>query len=75
MHPARAFFASLSMSLLVLTLSYQAAAIPASFSKPAAMPKPKSDAWMDHASSVKGKKKKGDDKDDMSELAPLLSAS
>ena len=73
MHPARAFFASLSMSLLVLTLSYQAAAIPASFSKPEAMPKPTSDAWMDHASSVKVKK--GQDKDDMSEFAPLLSAS
>ena len=74
MHPARAFFASLSMSLLVLTLSYQAAAIPAAFNKPVAGPK--SDAWMDHASSVKGKKKKkGEDKDDMSELAPLLSVS
>jgi hypothetical protein len=73
MHPARAFFASLSMSLLVLTLSYQAAAIPAAFNKP--VPGPKSDAWMDNASSVKGKKKKGEDKDDMSELAPLLSAS
>ena len=74
MHPARAFFASLSMSLLVLTLSYQASAIPAAFTKPVAGPK--SDAWMDHASSVKGKKKKkGEDKDDMSELAPLLSAS
>jgi hypothetical protein len=73
MHPARAFFASLSMSLLVLTLSYQAAAIPAALTKPVAGPK--SDAWMDHASSVKGKKKKGEDKDDMSELAPLLSAS
>ena len=71
MHPARAFFASLSMSLLVLTLSYQAAAIPAAFTKP--MPKPKSDAWMDHASVKKAKK--GEDKDDMSELAPLLSVS
>ena len=71
MHPARAFFASLSMSLLVLTLSYQATAIPAALSKP--MPRPKSDAWMDHASSVKGKKK-DEDKDDMSELIPLLSA-
>ena len=72
MHPARAFFASLSMSLLVLTLSYQAAAIPAAFTP--AMPEPTSDAWMDHASSVKGKKK-GEDKDDMSELVPLLSVS
>lgn len=71
MHPVRAFFASLSMSLLVLTLSYQAAAIPAAFTPPT--PTPKSDAWMDHASSVNGKK--GQDKDDMSELAPLLSAS
>ncbi|HEX8062024.1 MAG TPA: hypothetical protein VF535_02305 [Allosphingosinicella sp.] len=72
MHPVRAFFASLSMSLLVLTLSYQAAAIPAALSKP--MPRPRSDAWMDHASSVKARKK-GEDKDDMSELAPLLTAS
>ena len=71
MHPVRAFLASLSMSLLALTLSYQAAAIPAAFTSPT--PKPKSDAWMDHASSVK--MKKGQDKDDMSELAPLLSAS
>jgi hypothetical protein len=71
MHPARAFFASLSMSLLVLTLSYQASAIPASLTPP--MPAPKSDAWMDNASSVKVKK--GQDKDDMSELVPLLSAS
>jgi hypothetical protein len=71
MHPVRAFFASLSMSLLVLTLSYQAAAIPAALTPP--MPTPKSDAWMDHASSVKVKK--GQDKDDMSEFAPLLSAS
>ena len=70
MHPARAFLASLSMSLLVLTLSYQAAAIPAALTPP--MPMPKSDAWMDHASSVKDKK---DAKDDMSELAPLLAAS
>lgn len=71
MHPVRAFFASLSMSLLVLTLSYQAAAIPAAFTPP--MPKPKSDAWMEHTSAVK--MKKGQDKDDMSELAPLLSVS
>jgi hypothetical protein len=71
MHPVRAFFASLSMSLLVLTLSYQAAAIPATMSKP--MPGPKTDAWMEHT-AVK-KVKKGEDKDDMSELAPLLSAS
>jgi hypothetical protein len=71
MHPVRAFLASLSMSLLVLTLSYQAAAIPAAMTKP--MPAPKSDAWMDHTSSVKVKK--GQDKDDMSELVPLLSVS
>jgi hypothetical protein len=71
MHPVRAFLASLSLSLLALTLSYQAAAIPAALTPPVAGPK--SDAWMDHASSVKGKK--GQDKDDMSELAPLLSAS
>jgi hypothetical protein len=71
MKPARAFFASMSMSLLVLTLSYQAMAIPATTKQP--MPKPKSDAWMDHASSVKVKK--GQDKDDMSELVPLLGVS
>ncbi|MET1110783.1 MAG: hypothetical protein ABWX67_04560 [Allosphingosinicella sp.] len=71
MRPVRAFFASLSLSLLALTLSYQASAIPAAFTEP--MPSPKSDAWMDHASSVKVKK--GQDKDDMSEFAPLLSAS
>ena len=71
MKPARAFFASMSVSLLVLTLSYQAAAIPATLAPPA--PRPASDAWMDHASAVKSKK--GEDKDDMSELAPLLSAS
>jgi hypothetical protein len=71
MRPVRAFFASLSMSLLVLTLSYQAAAIPAALAPP--MPSPKSDAWMDNASAAKVKK--GQDKDDMSELAPLLSAS
>ena len=71
MHPVRAFFASLSMSLLLLTLSYQAAAIPAAMSKPT--PGPKTDAWMEHT-AVK-KVKKGEDKDDMSELVPLLSAS
>lgn len=71
MKTARAFFASMSVSLLVLTLSYQATAIPASLTPP--MPTPASDAWMDNASAVKGKK--GQDKDDMSELAPLLSAS
>jgi hypothetical protein len=70
MKPARAFFASMSVSLLVLTLSYQAAAIPAALTPPT--PKPTTDAWMDHASAVKGK---SDAKDDMSELVPLLSAS
>jgi hypothetical protein len=71
MNPARAFFASMSVSLLALTLSYQATAIPATLTAPT--PKPGSDAWMDHASAVKSKK--GEDRDDMSELAPLLSAS
>ncbi|HYG48076.1 MAG TPA: hypothetical protein VD846_09055 [Allosphingosinicella sp.] len=71
MNPARAFFASMSVSLLVLTLSYQATAIPAALTAP--MPQPKSDAWMAHTSAVKIKK--GQDKDDMSELVPLLSAS
>ena len=70
MRPARAFFASMSVSLLVLTLSYQAAAIPAVMTPPT--PRPASDAWMDSASSVKGK---SDSKDDISELVPLLSAS
>ncbi|HYW16383.1 MAG TPA: hypothetical protein VE891_09560 [Allosphingosinicella sp.] len=71
MQPVRAFFASLSMSLLVLTLSYQATAIPAAMTPP--VPGPRSDAWMDHM-AVK-KVKKGEDKDDMSELVPLLSVS
>ena len=71
MKTARAFFASMSVSLLVLTLSYQATAIPATLAPPA--PQPASDAWMDNASAVKVKK--GQDKDDMSEFAPLLSAS
>ncbi len=71
MHPVRAFFASLSMSLLVLTLSYQASAIPAALTQP--LRNPKSDAWMEHMSAVG--MKKGEDKDDMSEFAPLLSAS
>ena len=71
MHPVRAFFASLSMSLLVLTLSYQAAALPAMLAPPPQ--KPATDAWMEHT-AVK-KVKKGEDKDDMSELVPLLSAS
>ena len=70
MNPARGFFASLSISLLVLTLSYQAAALPAALAPPT--PQPKTDAWMNHASAVKDKRGA---KDDMSELAPLLSAS
>jgi hypothetical protein len=69
MHPARAFFASLSVSLLVLTLSYQATAIPAALTPPPA--KPKSDAWMNHAAAKPDKTAK----DDMSEFAPLLTAS
>ncbi len=71
MHPVRAFFASLSMSLLVLTLSYQASAIPAALAPP--VQDPKGDGWMEQISAIK--MKKGEDKDDMSEFAPLLSAS
>ena len=70
MNPARAFFASLSVSLLVLTLSYQAAAIPAALAPPP--PAPTSNAWMDHAEAVKAK---GSGHDDLSEFAPLLDAS
>jgi hypothetical protein len=68
MHPARAFFASLSVSLVVLTLSYQAAALPRMFAPPPPPP-PASDAWMDHAEAVKSK---GKQHGDMSQLAPLL---
>jgi hypothetical protein len=68
MRPARAFFASLSVSLLVLTLSYQASAIPAAFAPPPPRP-PASNAWMDHAQAVKAK---GNGQDDMSQLASLL---
>ena len=71
MKPARAFFASLSVSLLVLTLSYQAAALPRIFEAPAPPP-PASNAWMDNAQAVKAK---GNGQDDLSELAPLLDAS
>lgn len=71
MKPARAFFASLSVSLLVLTLSYQAAALPRMFEAPPPSP-PASNAWMDHAEAVKAK---GKTQDDMSELAPLLDVS
>ncbi|HEX6374995.1 MAG TPA: hypothetical protein VFZ91_04675 [Allosphingosinicella sp.] len=66
MNPARAFFASLSMSLLVLTLSYQASALPALLAPPT--PTPASDAWMNHM-SVPSKKSK---QDDMSELVPIV---
>jgi hypothetical protein len=71
MHPARAFFASLSVSLLVLTLSYQAAALPRMLA-PAPPPPPSSNAWMDNAQAVKAK---GNGQDDLSELAPLLDVS
>jgi len=67
MHPARAFFASLSASLLVLTLSYQAAALPTMLAPPPPPP-PRTDAWIEHAEAVKAK---GKTQDDMSELAPL----
>jgi hypothetical protein len=68
MHPARAFFTSLSVSLVVLTLSYQAAAIP-SMMAPPPPPPPKTDAWIAHAEAVPAK---GRAHDDMSQLAPLL---
>jgi hypothetical protein len=68
MHPARAFFTSLSISLVVLTLSYQAAAIPTMLAPPPPPP-PKTDAWMNHAEAVPAK---GKTHDDMSQLAPLL---
>ena len=71
MKPARAFFASLSVSLVVLTLSYQAAALPRILAEPPPPP-PASNAWMDHAQAVKSK---GNGQDDLSELAPLLDAS
>ena len=67
MHPARAFFTSLSVSLMVLTLSYQAAALPSILAEPPPPP-PATDAWIDHAEAVKAK---GKGQDDMSELAPL----
>jgi hypothetical protein len=68
MKPARAFFASLSVSLVVLTLSYQAAALPRMLAEPLP-PTPANDAWMDHAEAVPAK---GKAHDDMSQLAPLL---
>jgi hypothetical protein len=71
MHPARAFFTSLSVSLAVLTLSYQAAALPRVLADPPPPP-PASNAWMDNAQAVKAK---GNQQDDMSELAPLLDIS
>jgi hypothetical protein len=67
MNPARGFFASLSVSLLALTLSYQATMISASLT-PAPKP-PATDAWIDHAEAVPYK---GKAHDDMSQLAPLL---
>jgi hypothetical protein len=67
MHPARAFLASMSVSLMVLTLSYQAAAVPAALTPPT--PQPKSDAWMNHAAVPSKMKAKPDD---MSELVPLV---
>jgi hypothetical protein len=69
MNPARAFFTSLSVSLLVLTLSYQAAALPAMLAPPP--PKPASDAWMSHTAVPS----KGSKTDDLTELAPLLELS
>ncbi|HEX8571289.1 MAG TPA: hypothetical protein VF759_00905 [Allosphingosinicella sp.] len=70
MKPARAFFASMTMSLMVLTLSYQAAALPALLTPPPVTPK--SDAWMDHMAAPSKKKAKNDD---MSELVPLVEIS
>jgi hypothetical protein len=67
MHPVRAFFTSLSISLVVLTLSYQAAAIP-SLMAPPPPPPPKTDAWIENAEAVKSKVRT---QEDMSELAPL----
>jgi len=69
MKPARAFFASMSMSLLVLTLSYQAAALPAMLAPPPQ--KPATDAWMNNTAVPK----KGSRHDDMSELVPLVEIS
>lgn len=71
MSPARGFLASLSVSLLALTLSYQATAIPAALAPPPPPP-PATDAWMAHAQAVPAK---GSAQDDLSELAPLLDAS
>ncbi|MEA3065958.1 MAG: hypothetical protein QOJ27_2410 [Sphingomonadales bacterium] len=68
MRPARAFFTSLSVSLLVLTLSYEAAALPAVLAEPPPPP-PASNAWMDHAEAVPAR---GKTHDDMSQLAPLI---
>ena len=70
MNPSRAFFASLSVSLLVLTLSYQATAIPAAFVPPPPPP-PATETWIDHAAVPA----KGEAKDDLTELVPLLDAS
>jgi hypothetical protein len=69
MKPARAFFASLSMSLLALTLSYQATALPARFAPPPQ--RPATDAWMEHSAVPK----KGSKGDDLTELVPLVEIS
>jgi len=68
MHPARAFLASLSVSLMALTLSYQATALPAILAAPPPPP-PATNAWMDHAEAGEAK---GSGQDDLTELAPLL---
>jgi hypothetical protein len=68
MSPARAFFTSMSVSLLVLTLSYQASALSAAFAPPPPKP-PATDSWIDRAEAVPAK---GKTHDDMSQLAPLL---
>lgn len=68
MSPARAFFASTAVSLMVLTLSYQATVLPAALAAPT--PKPVGDGWMAHAEAKSGKASAGGD---LSELAPLVS--
>jgi hypothetical protein len=67
MNPARGFFASLSVSLLALTLCYQVTIVSSALTPP---PKPPAtDAWIDHAEAVPAK---GKTHDDLSQLAPLL---
>jgi len=68
MNPARAFLTSLSVSLLALTLSYQAAALPALLAPPPPPP-PATDAWMSHVEAKPAGKAA---QDDLSELAPLV---